>query len=110
MNIHMKNLEDIGKEMPYSIPEHFMEDVTERIVARIEKPVKKKGRSIYIYLTVAAGAAAMAILLLHPFGAGSLSVPDYETISECKSIDEVVETMSADDLGLFTMMSNYYGE
>ena len=106
----MKNLEDIGKEMPYCMPEHFMEDVTERIIARIETPIRKKSRSIYIYLTVAVGTAAMAIILLHPFRTGSLNVPDYETISECKSIDEVVETMSADDLGLFTMMSNYYGE
>lgn len=106
----MKNLEDIGKEMPYCMPEHFMEDVTERIIARIETPVRKKNRSIYIGFSIAVGAAAMAMLLLHPFGSANLNVPDYETISECKSIDEVVETMSADDLGLFTMMSNYYGE
>lgn len=106
----MKNLEYIGRGMPYSVPEHFMEDVTERIMARIEKPAKQKGRSIYLYLTVAASTAAIAILLLHPFGSGKLNVPDYEAISNCKSIDEVVSTMSADDLGLFTMMSNYYGE
>jgi hypothetical protein len=39
-----------------------------------------------------------------------MGIPDYENISECKSIDEMFQTMSADDLGIYSMMTNYYGE
>jgi hypothetical protein len=103
----MKNFESIGKGMPYIMPEHFMEDVTERIIARAACP-KVIRRSLYYAFAAAASIAAMALILLSPSGTSTFNVPNYENISECMSIDEVFESMSTDDLGLFSMMSNYY--
>ncbi len=106
----MKNFESIGKKMPYVMPEHFMKDVTERIIARAKTENFKVRRRYPLYYTLAAAAsiAAMAFFLLFPSGTSKLNVPDYESISECMSIDEIFESMSADDLGLFSLMSNYY--
>ena len=53
-------------------------------------------------------AAAVALLFIHPFG-GGLDIPDYENISQCTSIDELFQNMTADELGVYSMMSNYYG-
>ena len=52
--------------------------------------------------------AAVALLFLHPFG-GGFDIPDYESISQCASVDEVLQNMTADELGVYSMMSNYYG-
>lgn len=105
----MIDLEKIGREMPYKMPDHFIENLTDRVIAEI-KPVKKKKNPVFIYLAAATSAAAMVLLLLNPFNIGSMRIPDYENISECKSIDEVFQTMSADDLGIYSIMTNFYGE
>lgn len=105
----MIDLEKIGRQMPYSMPDHFIENLTERVIAEVKVPAKKK-RPIYLYIAAAASAAAMVLLLLNPFNIGTMGVPNYENISECKSIDEVFQTMSADDLGIYSIMTNYYGE
>ena len=105
----MIDLEKIGREMPYKMPDHFIENLTERVIAEVKQPAKKKS-PIYLYIAAAASAAAIVLLLLNPFNIGSMGIPDYENISECKSIDEMFQTMSADDLGIYSMMTNYYGE
>lgn len=105
----MIDLEKIGREMPYRMPDHFIDDLTERVIAEI-KPTAKKKRPVFLYLAAAASAAAMVLLLLNPFNMGTMGIPDYDTISECKSIDEVFQTMSTNDLGIYSMMTNYYGE
>ena len=104
------DLESMSREMPFKMPEHFMDDMTERVVSQIGKRKKQHNeRKIYALFAGAASVAAVAVLLLHPFG-GRLDIPDYENISQCASIDEVFQTMSADDLGVYSMMSNYYGD
>ena len=106
----MKNLEEMGKGMPYSMPEGFMDDMTERVIAAVSAgAVKKRHSRPFIVLGGAVAAAAVALLLIVPSVRG-FSVPGYDSISQCKSIDEMFQTMSADDLELFSMMSNYYAE
>ncbi|MBO4499336.1 MAG: hypothetical protein J5732_03655 [Bacteroidaceae bacterium] len=111
----MKDFEEIGKEMPYRMPEHFIEDITERVVSKASvrqstvHVLFPKVRKSVFWVSIAS-AAAIALLLLVPFVASDSQIPDYDSISQCKSIDEVFQSMSADDLGLYSMMSNYYGE
>ena len=104
------DLEQMSREMPYKMPEHFLDSVTDRVISEIGKERRqKKDRKIFAMFAGAASAAAVAILLLHPFGSARFDIPDYESISQCASVDEVFQTMSAEELGVYSMMSNYYG-
>ncbi|MBO7588017.1 MAG: hypothetical protein J6T18_01145 [Bacteroidaceae bacterium] len=106
------DLEGLSREMPYKMPEHFLDDLTERVVSKIsveQQKRHKKERRIYVLFASAASAAAVALLLIHPFKVGGPNIPDYESISQCASIDEVFQSMSTDELGVYSMMSNYYG-
>ena len=103
------DLEGLSREMPYKMPEHFLDDMTERVVSQIGKQRKQhKEHKIIALFASAASVAAVALLFLHPFG-GRLDIPDYESISQCASVDEVLQNMTADELGVYSMMSNYYG-
>lgn len=103
------DLESFSREMPYRMPEHFLDDMTERVVSQIGKQRKQhRERRIVALFASAASVAAVALLFLHPFG-GGLDIPDYESISQCTSVDELFQNMSADDLNVYSMMSNYYG-
>ena len=104
------DLDSLSRKMPYSMPEHFMEEMTEKVVSGISRELgRRRERKIYAWLAGAASVAAAAVLLLNPFGQG-LNVPDYDSISQCASIDEVFQSMSSEELGLYSMMSNYYGD
>ncbi|MCQ2064858.1 MAG: hypothetical protein MJY66_03255 [Bacteroidaceae bacterium] len=104
------DLESLSREMPYRMPEHFMDDMTARVMSQIgQERSRHSHRRLYAIMAGAASVAAVALLLIHPFGMSNLNVPDYESISQCASIDEVFQTMSADDLSVYSMMSNYYG-
>ena len=104
------DLENFSREMPFTMPEHFLDDMTERVVSQIGKQRKqKKERKFVALFAGAASAAAVALLFLHPFAQSGFNIPDYESISQCASVDEVFQTTSADELGLYSMMSNYYG-
>jgi len=104
------DLEGLSREMPYRMPEHFLDDMTERVVAQIGKQQHKQHRErrIVALFASAASVAAVALLFLHPFG-GGFDIPDYESISQCASVDEVLQNMTAEELGVYSMMSNYYG-
>ncbi|MBO7115291.1 MAG: hypothetical protein J6V95_08965 [Bacteroidaceae bacterium] len=103
------DLEGLSREMPYKMPEHFLDDMTERVVSQIGKQRKQnRERKIVALFASAASVAAVALLFIHPFG-GGLDIPDYENISQCTSIDELFQNMTADELGVYSMMSNYYG-
>ena len=104
------DLEGLSREMPYKMPEHFLDDMTERVVSQIGKQRKQhKERKIVALFASAASVAAVALLFLHPFGTSGLNIPDYESISQCASVDEVLQNMTADELGVYSLMSNYYG-
>ncbi len=104
------DLDSLSREMPYRMPEHFIEEMTEKVVSRIGRErSRRKERKLYAWFAGAASVAAVAVLLLNPFGKG-LNVPDYDSISQCASIDEVFQSMSSEELGLYSMMSNYYGD
>ena len=103
------DLEGLSREMPYKMPEHFLDDMTERVVSQIGKQRKQnRERKIVALFASTASVAAVALLFIHPFG-GGLDIPDYENISQCASIDELFQNMTADELGVYSMMSNYYG-
>ena len=103
------DLEGLSREMPYKMPEHFLDDMTERVISQIGKERKQhKERRIVAWFASAASVAAVAMLFLHPFG-NRLDIPDYDSISQCTSVDELFQNMSADELGVYSMMSNYYG-
>ena len=104
------DLEGLSREMPYRMPEHFLDDMTERVVSQIAVQQRKqhKERKIVALFASAASVAAVALLFLHPFG-GGFDIPDYESISQCASIDEVFQNMTADELDVYSLMSNYYG-
>ena len=103
------DLEGLSREMPYAMPEHFLDDMTERVIVQIGKQRKQhRERRIVALFASAASVAAVALLFLHPFG-NSLNIPDYDSISQCASVDEVLQNMTADELGVYSMMSNYYG-
>ena len=104
------DLETMSREMPYKMPEHFLDSVTERVISEIGKERRhKKDRKIFAMFAGAASAAAVAILLLHPFGTARFDIPDYDSISQCASVDDIMQNMTADELGVYSMMSNYYG-
>lgn len=104
------DLDSLSREMPYSMPEHFMEEITDKVVSAVSREHhRRKERKLYAWFAGAASVAAVAVLLLNPFGS-SLNVPDFDSISQCASIDEVFQNMSSDELGLYSMMSNYYGD
>ena len=65
------DLEGLSREMPYKMPEHFLDDMTERVVAQIGKQRKHRTerRSVALFAS-AASVAAVALLFLHPFGGG----------------------------------------
>ena len=99
----------MSREMPFKMPEHFLDDMTERVVSQIGKQRKhNRDRKIVALFASVASAAAVALLFLHPFGS-RLDIPDYDSISQCASVDELFQNMSADELGVYSMMSNYYG-
>ena len=103
------DLESMSREMPFKMPEHFLDDMTERVVSQIGKQRKQnRDRKIVALFASVASAAAVALLFLHPFGS-SLNIPDYDNISQCASVDEVLQDMSAEELNMYSMMSNYYG-
>jgi hypothetical protein len=103
------DLDGLSREMPYKMPEHFLDDMTERVISQIGKQRKQnRERKIVALFASAASVAAVALLFLHPFG-GGLDIPDYESISQCTSIDELFQNMTTDELGVYSMMSNYYG-
>ena len=104
------DLEGLSREMPYRMPEHFLDDMTERVVSQIAGQQRKqhKERRIVALFASAASVAAVALLFLHPFG-GGFDIPDYESISQCASIDEVFQNMTDDELDVYSLMSNYYG-
>ena len=104
------DLESLSREMPYRMPEHFLDDMTERVVSQIGKQRKQRRERKFIAMFAgAASAAAVAILLLHPFGTARFDIPDYDSISQCASVDDIMQNMTADELGVYSMMSNYYG-
>ena len=104
------DLEKMSREMPFKMPEHFLDDMTERVVSQIGKQRKQhRERKFIAMFAGAASAAAVALLLLHPFSSARFDIPDYESISQCASVDEVFQTMSAEELNVYSMMSNYYG-
>ena len=104
------DLEGFSREMPYKMPEHFMDDMTNRVMSQIAGQRKqRKERKIVALFASAASVAAVALLFLHPFGTSGLNIPDYESISQCASVDELIQNMTAEDLGVYSMMSNYYG-
>ena len=103
------DLESLSREMPYKMPEHFMDDMTERVMSQIGMQRKHhRERKIVALFASAASVAAVALLFLHPFG-GGLDIPDYDSISQCASVDDLFQNMTADELGMYSMMSNYYG-
>jgi hypothetical protein len=103
------DLESLSREMPYRMPEHFMDNMTERVMSQIGKERKQhRERRIVALFASAASVAAVALLFLHPFG-GGLDIPDYDSISQCASVDDLFQNMTADELGMYSMMSNYYG-
>jgi hypothetical protein len=104
------DLEGLSREMPYKMPEHFLDDMTERVISQIGKQQRKQRRDhkIIALFASAASVAAVALLFLHPFG-GGLDIPDYDSISQCASVDDLFQNMTADELGVYSMMSNYYG-
>jgi hypothetical protein len=103
------DLESLSREMPYKMPEHFMDNMTERVMSQIGKERKQhRERRIVALFASAASVAAVALLFLHPFG-GGLDIPDYDSISQCASVDDLFQNMTADELGMYSMMSNYYG-
>lgn len=105
------DLESMSREMPYKMPEHFLDDMTDRVMSQIGHEKKqRRDRKIFALFASAASAAAVALLFLHPFGNSGFDIPDYENISQCTSVDELFQSMSADDLDVFSMMSNYYGD
>lgn len=109
----MRDLDEIGKKMPYRMPEHFMDEITERCVSMVREEAGRtviKPKRNYLWWSIAGVAAAALLLMLPLIIEDNAGVPDYESISQCKSIDEVFQTMSTDDLGLFSMMSNYYSD
>ena len=62
------DLESLSREMPYKMPEHFLDDMTERVVSQIGKQRKQnRERKIYALFASVASAAAVALLFLHPF-------------------------------------------
>lgn len=90
-------LENMSREMPYKMPEYFLDDLTERVVAEIGREKRRhKQRRIYLMFASAAAVAAVVLLALLPFGFGGTGtgVPDYETISQCTSIDEIFQSIS----------------
>lgn len=104
------DLESLSREMPYKMPEHFIDDMTERVMSQIGKQRKQhRERRIVALFASAASVAAVALLFLHPFG-GGLDIPDYDSISQCASVDDLFQNMTADELGMYSMMSNYYGD
>ena len=104
------DLEGLSREMPYKMPEHFLDDMTERVMSQIGKQRKQhRERKIIALFASAASVAAVALLFLHPFGTSGLNIPDYESISQCASVDDLFQNMTADELGVYSMMSNYYG-
>ena len=104
------DLEGLSREMPYKMPEHFMDDMTNRVMSQIAGLRKQhKERKIVALFASAASVAAVALLFMHPFGNSGLNIPDYESISQCASVDELIQNMTAEDLGVYSMMSNYYG-
>ena len=46
----MIDLEKIGREMPYKMPDHFIENLTERVIAEVKQPAKKSPWSRRIVL------------------------------------------------------------
>jgi len=105
------DLESMSREMPYRMPEHFLDDMTDRVMSQIGHERKQhRDRKIVALFASAASAAAVALLFLHPFGNSGFDIPDYESISQCTSVDELFQSMSADDLDVYSMMSNYYGD
>ena len=109
----MKDFEEVGFELPYRMPESFMENFTERIVERIgqeqarERMAAKK--RIRLIWSSVASAAAVALILVIPMISRN-SIPSYEMISQCQSVDDVFQTMSADEIGLYSMMNNFYAD
>ncbi|MCQ2059013.1 MAG: hypothetical protein MJY71_04180 [Bacteroidaceae bacterium] len=109
----MKDFEEIGYKIPYRMPDNFMEDFTERIVGKIAQEQERERmvahRRVRVIWSSVISAAAVALLLIVPF-AGRTCAPSYEAISQCQSIDDMFQTMSADELGLYSMMNNYYAD
>ncbi len=111
-------LEKMGRQMPYEVPEDFFEDMTARVMTQIgelnggkqQRPAAR--RSIWLSLaSVACTAAAAALFLfVNPFRVGGLDIPDYDNLSQCASIDEMFQSVSTNDLGLYSMTSNYWGD
>ena len=105
------DLESLSREMPYKMPEHFLDDMTEKVISQINSQRRiRRDRRMYAWFAGAASVAAVAVLLIHPFGGRSLNIPDYENISQCASIDEVFQNMSTDELSMYSIVSNYYGD
>lgn len=107
-------LEKIGKEMPYQVPENFFEDMTGEVMAQVgELNGTRKAarhRSIWLSLASVACTAVVAVLFINPFHVGGMDIPDYDNLSQCASIDEVFQSVSTNDLGLYSMTSNYWGD
>lgn len=112
------DIEKLGRQMPYEVPENFFEDMTEKVMAQIGElnggQGKKKvaHRSIWLSLASVActAAAAVVVLFINPFRLGGMDIPDYDNLSQCASIDEMMQSVSTNDLGLYSMTSNYWGD
>lgn len=78
-------LENMSREMPYKMPEHFLDDLTERVVAEIGREKRRhKQRRIYLMFASAAAVAAVILLALLPFGFGG-TVPVCPTMKPSPS-------------------------
>lgn len=107
-------VEKYGKQMPYAVPEDFFENVAGKVMSQIGElnggQVRKSRRSIWLSLASVACTAAVVVLFINPFRMGGMDIPDYDNLSQCASIDEMFQSVSANDLGLYSMTSNYWGD
>ena len=55
------DLEKLSREMPYKMPEHFLDDMTERVVSQIGK--QRKQRKERKFIAMFAGAASAAVFV-----------------------------------------------
>lgn len=109
----MKDFEQIGKKLPYTVPENFFELSRQAIMTAAIESDRRRLR-VHRYLLRASwasvAAAVMVIVSIIVFDKSGVVSTPMQQASTNVSIDDVLRTMTDDDLSRMnsTLSNDYY--
>ncbi len=101
-----KDIDNLGRQMPYTVPEGFFEASAASIRAAVQAEQRKRHRATIVRWSLgAAAAAAIAVTTLIALRPATTPTPSSTLIAQ-ETSDQMLTSMSDDDLDMMIAINN----